>query len=155
MAEDYPHALDVEIWDGAGRKIGLYHVRGMNAAEFIAELREVDDQYAAAVTDAVTAVRSHFLLRTELGAKPVASPPARPARQAAPPRQPAPSYEGQDVPFPDDFPPGDEQGPPTCAHGPMRYVKAGTSNATGKPYNAFYGCQADRNDPNRCKSVSA
>jgi hypothetical protein len=152
MAEDYPHALDVEIWDGQGRKIGLFHVRGASAPEFVAELREVDDQYAQAVTDAVTAVRSHFLLTTELGARTVAQQPSRPARQAAPPRQ-APQYEGQDAPWPDDAPPGADA-PVTCAHGVMKYVPAGTSKA-GKPYGAFYACTADRNDPTRCRTVSA
>lgn len=43
---------------------------------------------------------------------------------------------------------------PTCAHGAMKYVKAGISKATGRPYNAFYACPTDRNDPNKCQSVS-
>jgi hypothetical protein len=48
-----------------------------------------------------------------------------------------------------------QQGPPMCAHGPMRYVPAGFSQRTNKAYAAFYGCQAAQGDPNKCKSVPA
>lgn len=158
MAEDYPYALDLELGDSQGRKVGLFHLRAPSAPEFLAELREVDEGFGLALGEAVRTVRTFALLRSELGAEQVAQgaparpAPARPARPA--PRQAAPTYEAQDAPYPDDFPPG-EDGPPSCAHGPMRYVAAGTSKATGKPYGAFYGCTARRDDPTRCKSVPA
>ncbi|GAA0955392.1 hypothetical protein GCM10009560_79240 [Nonomuraea longicatena] len=157
MAEDYPYALDLELSDTQGRKVGLFHLRAPSAPDFLAELREVDESFGLALGEAVRTVRTFALLRSELGAEPVAQgapqrPAARPATRPAP-RQTAPTYEAQDAPWPDDLPPG-EEGPPVCSHGPMRYVPAGTSKA-GKPYSAFYGCTADRNDPTRCKSVPA
>lgn len=45
--------------------------------------------------------------------------------------------------------------PPSCKHGQMRYVAAGYSQKTGRPYPAFYGCPADRNAPDKCRSVPA
>jgi hypothetical protein len=44
---------------------------------------------------------------------------------------------------------------PSCQHGTMKFVPAGIAQRTGKPYPAFWGCQADRNDPTRCKSLPA
>lgn len=44
---------------------------------------------------------------------------------------------------------------PMCQHGPMRYVQAGVSQRTGKPYRAFWGCAASQNDPTKCKSLQA
>lgn len=46
------------------------------------------------------------------------------------------------------------QAGPVCAHGPMRFVPAGFSKSTGKPYAAFYGCPAPRGQQ-QCKSVKA
>ena len=39
---------------------------------------------------------------------------------------------------------------PSCAHGAMKLVPGGTSKNTGKAYNAFWACVADR--ANQCKS---
>ena len=39
---------------------------------------------------------------------------------------------------------------PSCAHGAMKLVPGGTSKNTGKAYNAFWACTADR--ANQCKS---
>ncbi|MEQ4716128.1 hypothetical protein [Nonomuraea sp. B19D2] len=158
MAEDYPYALDLELGDTDGRKVGLFHVRAASAPDFLAELREIDEDFGLALGGAVKNVRTFALLRSELGAERIAQgapqrPAARPAARPAP-RQTAPTYEAQDAPWPDDAPPGDD-GPPMCDHGAMRYVPAGTSKATGKAYGAFYGCTAQRNDPTRCKSVPA
>lgn len=46
-------------------------------------------------------------------------------------------------------------GPPTCRHGVMRFVPAGFSQSTGRAYPAFYGCQAARGAPDKCRSVPA
>jgi hypothetical protein len=48
-----------------------------------------------------------------------------------------------------------QQQGPGCQHGAMRYVPAGVSQRTGKPYRAFWGCPADKNDPTKCKSIPA
>ncbi|GAA3473842.1 hypothetical protein [Nonomuraea roseola] len=159
MAEDYPYALDLELTDSQGRKTGLFHVRAQSAPDFLAELREIDEDFGLALGEAVKTVRVYGLLKDALGVEPVAQGQA--ARPAAQPRQAAPRQtqrpqrapEGQDAPWPDEAPPGEEE--PYCDHGPMKYVAAGTSKATGKPYKAFWACTADRNDPNRCKSVTA
>lgn len=156
MAEDYPYALDLELVDSQGRKTGLFHMRANSAPDMLAEFREIDSDFGLALGEVVQNIRTFSLLKTELGVTPVAQgAPARPARQPRQaPRQAPPSHEGQDdYPFPDEEPPGTD-GPPVCAHGPMRYVPPGTSR-NGKPYSAFYGCTADRNDPNRCKTVPA
>jgi hypothetical protein len=44
-------------------------------------------------------------------------------------------------------PPGQQA--PVCAHGPAKYVAAGISKA-GKPYNAFWACQAPQGQQ-KCK----
>ncbi|MEV0823887.1 hypothetical protein [Nonomuraea rubra] len=159
MAEDYPHALDVEIWDGQGRKVGLYHLRAPSAADFIAEANEVDGQFADAVASVTHTVRSAFLLKAELGAEFVSESGPAPTRAAAPrrtPQQPqrrpqsrqaAPAYD--DSPEWLDSPPGGEQEVYACEHGPLNYIAAGVSKQ-GKPYKAFWACPADRYDPNRC-----
>lgn len=153
MAEDYPYALDLELGDSDGRKVGLFHVRAASAPDFLAELREIDEDFGLALGGAVKNVRTFALLKSELGAERVAQgAPARPARPDA--SRPARQTEGQDAPWPDEAPPGEDE-PPVCDHGPMRYVPAGRSKATGRPYSAFYGCTADRNDPTRCRSVPA
>lgn len=150
MAEEFPYALDLELVDDNGRKTGLFHMRANSAADMLAEFREIDAAFGLALGEVVTNVRNYSILKTGLGASQVAqSGAARPAPRQAPP---APAPEGQDYPFPE-MPPGSD-GPPVCAHGPMRYVPAGRSR-NGKPYSAFYGCPADRNDPNRCKTVPA
>ncbi len=45
-----------------------------------------------------------------------------------------------DYPFPQDR---EVIGPDTCEKcgSPMRFIKAGTSKKSGKPYDAFWGCQ--------------
>ncbi|MEU4580015.1 hypothetical protein [Nonomuraea sp. NPDC023979] len=163
MAEDYPHALDVEIWDGQGRKVGLYHLRAPSAADFIAEANEVDGQFADAVANVTHTVRSAFLLKVELGAEFVSESGPAPSRAPAPrraPQQPqrrpqsrqaAPAYD--DAPDWPETPPGDDAGV-YCDHGEMKYVPAGVGR-NNKPYKAFYACQLDRNDPNRCRTRPA
>jgi hypothetical protein len=50
------------------------------------------------------------------------------------------------------------QSAPSCAHGVRRFVPAGVSKTgvrAGQPYNAFWACPADRNDPSKCKTVPA
>lgn len=39
-----------------------------------------------------------------------------------------------------------------CRHGKMRFVEAGVS-ASGRKYNAFYGCPLERGNPDQCKPV--
>lgn len=138
MAEDYPYALDLELVDDQGRKTGLFHVRAASAADFLGELREIDSDFGLTLGSAIQAVRGYSILKSSLGATPVA--------QGAPARRQSPPPPSSDASWDD--------APPTCAHGPMRYIPAGTSR-TGRPYKAFYACTADRNDPNRCKSVPA
>ncbi|WP_440066381.1 hypothetical protein [Streptosporangium sp. OZ121] len=158
---DFPYALDLDILDGQGRKIGMFHVRAPGAADFIAELAEIDEAFATHLGQAVTAVRSFTLLSSELGATPVAQggAPVYTPRPSAPPAndwQNAPAGgewpSAPADPWPSDAPPTAPANP-NCKHGPMRYVAAGTSQA-GKPYPAFWGCTARRDDPSRCKSVS-
>jgi hypothetical protein len=36
-----------------------------------------------------------------------------------------------------------------------KFVAAGFSQRTGQPYPAFWACQANRNDPTKCKSLPA
>lgn len=62
----------------------------------------------------------------------------QPPQQAyAPPQQP-----WQQPQAPQASPPGQQA--PVCAHGPAKYVPAGVSKATNKPYNAFWACQAPK-----------
>lgn len=43
---------------------------------------------------------------------------------------------------------------PSCAHGPRKFVPSGFSSKTGKPYPAFWGCQAPQG-VQKCKGISA
>jgi len=43
---------------------------------------------------------------------------------------------------------------PSCAHGPMKFVPGGFSKRTGKPYPAFWACQAPRGTAT-CKGQDA
>jgi len=43
---------------------------------------------------------------------------------------------------------------PSCQHGPMKYVPAGFSQRTGKPYPAFWSCQM-RDRAQQCPTVQA
>jgi hypothetical protein len=42
---------------------------------------------------------------------------------------------------------------PSCKHGPMKLVPAGTSKNTGNAYSAFYSCPAPRAE--QCKSQNS
>lgn len=42
---------------------------------------------------------------------------------------------------------------PTCRHGEMKYVAAGVSKRTNKPYDAFWSCTGPRNE--QCDTVKA
>lgn len=42
---------------------------------------------------------------------------------------------------------------PTCRHGEMKYVPAGTSKRTGKDYDAFWSCTGPRNE--QCDTIQA
>ncbi|GAA3136954.1 hypothetical protein GCM10010466_29710 [Planomonospora alba] len=169
---DYPYALDLDLTDSSGRKVGMFHVRANGAADFIAELAEIDAGFATHLGNAVSAVRAFSLLSSELGAVPVAGGNDAPAPWSPTPAAP-PTAEGWPTAPPEPDPwqtpaptqwqtpaPPAPAGPPTapaapvCNHGPMRYVPAGTSKA-GKPYPAFWGCTAAQGDPSRCKSKPA
>ena len=63
-------------------------------------------------------------------AAPAAAPPVRPATSSVPAAG----------------------GPPSCPHGPMKFVEGGFSRKTGRPYPAFYACAS--RDP-ACKGVNA
>ena len=72
--------------------------------------------------------------------------------QSAPPVQ---SYQG--APQTPQAQPQGQPAPnmPQCQHGVRKFVAAGFSQRTGQPYPAFWACQANRNDPTKCKSLPA
>jgi hypothetical protein len=72
--------------------------------------------------------------------------------QSAPPVQ---SYQG--APQQPQAQPQGQPAPnmPQCQHGVRKFVAAGFSQRTGQPYPAFWACQANRNDPTKCKSLPA
>src|SRR5215469_8436856 len=75
---------------------------------------------------------------------PASAPQADPWLNSAPqPQQAAPQAfaGGQSAPqqYPVPAPQPHATQAPTCAHGPMRYVAAGTAQ-TGRQYAAFWGC---------------
>ena len=72
--------------------------------------------------------------------------------QSAPPVQ---SYQG--APQTPQAQPQSQPAPnmPQCQHGVRKFVAAGFSQRTGQPYPAFWACQANRNDPTKCKSIPA
>lgn len=45
--------------------------------------------------------------------------------------------------------PSTSETPPSCAHGPMKWVPPGVSKTSGKPYSGFWGCQAPQGQ--RCQ----
>ncbi len=72
--------------------------------------------------------------------------------------QPAPSVVSAPVQpqpsAPTASPPGD--GPPSCAHGPMKYVPPGIYKSgphTGQPRGYFWACSTPQGAPDKCKSV--
>lgn len=60
--------------------------------------------------------------------------------------QPNPGLSG---PAPE-WKPSNQEQPPSCAHGPQKWVPAGTSKSPPyKPYNGFWACQGPRDQ--RCQ----
>jgi len=51
--------------------------------------------------------------------------------------------------------PAGQTSKPMCAHGPRRFVASGFSQATGKPYSAFWACPTQRGDPSKCQGIPA
>jgi hypothetical protein len=71
-----------------------------------------------------------------------------------PPNAPQDSWnagpaQGQQQWQPSQQQPAQGQGP-TCQHGPAKYVPAGVSKSSGKPYQAFWACQAPQGQQ-KCK----
>lgn len=77
----------------------------------------------------------------------------QPAQQRPVQAPSAPQYQQQYQPAPPQQP--QQQQAPVCQHGQRRYVAAGVSQKTGRPYPAFWGCAAPANDPTKCKSIPA
>ena len=70
-------------------------------------------------------------------------------------QQPQQVYQQAAAAPPQQYQPQQPQGnggapAPSCQHGAMKLVPGGTSKGTGKPYNAFWACTADR--ANQCRS---
>lgn len=83
-------------------------------------------------------------------------PPVAPSGQYPPQNQPpVQSYQG--APQAPQAQPQGQPAPnmPQCQHGVRKFVAAGFSQRTGQPYPAFWACQANRNDPTKCKSLPA
>jgi hypothetical protein len=130
----------------------LLTVRGNSLSEFQTHLAELDD--SDAVWELIHAAQSKAkpmsvaqvqqALNATVIPDPLATKPAPPApvRPAAHNYGPAPASNA---------PMG---APPSCIHGPMRYVKGGVAKATGKGFPPFWSCIMPKG-PEQCKSVNA
>ena len=110
----------------------LLNLRADNGAEF-EEMLDGFDGFVSKIAAIESALSAASTVAQGLPLAPAASQPAYTG--------PAPVGGGQG-----------QAASPTCAHGAMKYVKAGISKATGRPYNAFYACQGPREQ--QCKTVS-
>ena len=87
--------------------------------------------------------------------------PANAPNAAPQPQAPAGSYAPPAMPqYQPPQPPATPQAvgnatPPSCVHGPMRYVPSGFSKSTGRAYSAFWGCPAPQGAADKCRSAPA
>ncbi|SDH17710.1 hypothetical protein SAMN05421505_11272 [Sinosporangium album] len=136
-------------------------ITGNNVGDLKRDLRDVDADLWTAVGNAFSEALGMTALG-ELGPRVVPTAPttgyetpwADASQGSAPDYQPytptptyPPAYE-QTAVTQAGSPPGMQT--PVCAHGPARYMPAGVSARTGKPYGAFWSCQAPQGQP-KCK----
>lgn len=108
----------------------LLNVYAENGAEF--------DELLDAFEGFIPKIAAIESLLTGAGNVAQAAAVARPTQQPAPQEAPAPAAIGT---------PADG---PVCDHGlPAKFIAAGVSKSTGRPYRAFYACAQDRN--NQCQ----
>lgn len=100
---------------------GLHNVYATNGADYIEQL----DFFEESAVPKLVSIEQKIQAATNVAAvMPVQVMPSQPAA-------PVNSYPGGEAPA----------GPHTCSCGlPMKYVAAGISKASGKPYPAFYTC---------------
>lgn len=135
MSEDFK--LQANFKFGEQYKETLLNVRADSAEEFAA-LVDFAVQSADAIVGAAVAFGAAYeVLKPQDNPPPPQSWSSQGSRQSQQPAQTA-------------APAGP---PPTCAHGPMRYVPAGRSKATNKPYKAFWSCTGPRES--QCDTVDA
>lgn len=103
----------------------LLNIYAENGADFVEQLDAFPEFIAK-----ITAIESSLGPASVVGQHvPVAPPAQQPAQPAYNTQPQATAPEGEHL----------------CDHGqPMRFVPAGVSKATGKPYRAFYACAQPR-----------
>lgn len=138
MSEDFK--LQANFKFGDAYKETLLNVRADSPQEFQELVEFVTSSADAIVGAAITFGVAYELKRPKdepaATNKSWSSQGSRQSQQGAPP------------------PTSNSGGPaPTCRHGEMKYVPAGTSKRTGKDYDAFWSCTGPRNE--QCDTIQA
>lgn len=148
MANEYALQLNVKL--GKGYDAHLINITGVDQVGFESNLKWCTAN-AAGIVSTATALEAAYGVK-EIAPN-VASTQVVNSAQV-PSGDPSWAHRPPDAAPQQQYQQPQQQGrpAPSCAHGPMKHVPAGTSKA-GRAYNAFYSCTGPRES--QCKTVDA